>query len=500
MSAPKGWPSQEKPENVRQQFGTIEPVRFNQFALSVLAHLFVVQVGTDAAEAGSTTTVINATAHAAKRGDIIKFTSGALNGVEVKVVDHIENDNSIPANSITLAETLSVAPSNGDTFTIFRHGFPVVNSAGAINVVSTGQPVQFTKDSVLTDVVEDTVTPANNTPLPVKLTSVTGDINITAGDLNVQTSHAGASYDSQRIGDGANLLGITASNEAKTLDATTHTKLDSLLAELQLKADLTETQPVSAASLPLPTGASTLAEQQTQSTALSNLLTELQLKADLTETQPVSAASLPLPTGAATEATLSALNTKVTAVDTGNVTISAPLPAGTNNIGDVDVLSLPSIPAGTNNIGDVDVLSLPSIPAGTNNIGDVDVLTLPSIPTGSNTIGKVDVNTLSVVDLIDSTGILDTSSTNIPGSAGSPVTLVASLAAGVKKLQVLDTTGGFIGIYTGAAASEVLQFVVGPGSDQTIEHTIAIGTRISAKRLDSTTALSSGILAINFIG
>jgi hypothetical protein len=55
------------------------------------------------------------------------------------------------------------------------------------------------------------------------------------------------------------------------------------------------------------------------------------------------------------------------------------LPAGTNNIGDVDVLSLPALPAGTNNIGDVDVLSLPAIPAGTNNIGDVDVLTLPGV-------------------------------------------------------------------------------------------------------------------------
>jgi hypothetical protein len=47
------------------------------------------------------------------------------------------------------------------------------------------------------------------------------------------------------------------------------------------------------------------------------------------------------------------------------------LNAGTNNIGDVDVLSLPSIPAGTNNIGDVDVLSLPALPAGTNEIGTV---------------------------------------------------------------------------------------------------------------------------------
>mgnify|MGYP001264626184 CR=1 FL=1 len=49
-----------------------------------------------------------------------------------------------------------------------------------------------------------------------------------------------------------------------------------------------------------------------------------------------------------------------------NVTIGAAIPAGTNNIGDVDVLTLPSIPAGTNNIGDVDVLTVPADPFGTN--------------------------------------------------------------------------------------------------------------------------------------
>jgi hypothetical protein len=38
-----------------------------------------------------------------------------------------------------------------------------------------------------------------------------------------------------------------------------------------------------------------------------------------------------------------------------------------------------ALPAGTNNIGDVDVLTLPALAAGTNNIGDVDVLTLPGV-------------------------------------------------------------------------------------------------------------------------
>jgi hypothetical protein len=46
-----------------------------------------------------------------------------------------------------------------------------------------------------------------------------------------------------------------------------------------------------------------------------------------------------------------------------------------------------AIPAGTNNIGDVDVLTLPALPAGTNNIGDVDVLSI--VPgTGATALGK----------------------------------------------------------------------------------------------------------------
>ncbi len=114
--------------------------------------------------------------------------------------------------------------------------------------------------------------------------------------------------------------------------------------------------------------------------------------------------------------TLAAVTLVSTVTTVGAVTaITNALPAGTNNIGDIDVLSLPALPAGSNNIGDVDVASIAagdnnignvdiasiaagdnnignvdlasSIPAGTNNIGDVDVLTLPAIPAGTNLIG-----------------------------------------------------------------------------------------------------------------
>lgn len=49
--------------------------------------------------------------------------------------------------------------------------------------------------------------------------------------------------------------------------------------------------------------------------------------------------------------------------------LSGSIPAGSNNIGDVDIAS--SLPAGSNNIGDVDIAS--ALPAGSNNIGKVTI-------------------------------------------------------------------------------------------------------------------------------
>lgn len=90
-----------------------------------------------------------------------------------------------------------------------------------------------------------------------------------------------------------------------------------------------------------------------------------------------------------------------TATNTGKVAIQSALPAGTNNIGDVDVLTLPALPAGTNNIGDVDVLTLPALPAGTNNIGDVDIATVPVVGVHANAWDNVAVGIAGTSTAID---------------------------------------------------------------------------------------------------
>jgi hypothetical protein len=116
------------------------------------------------------------------------------------------------------------------------------------------------------------------------------------------------------------------------------------------------------------------------------------------------------------------------AIDTEvQVDVVGALPAGNNNIGDVDVASIAagdnnignvdiaSIAAGDNNIGNVDVVTLPSIPAGTNNIGDVDVL---SIAAGDNNIGNVDIvsGTITTVSTLTGGGVAHGS-----GDSGNPV-------------------------------------------------------------------------------
>lgn len=80
---------------------------------------------------------------------------------------------------------------------------------------------------------------------------------------------------------------------------------------------------------------------------------------------PISAASLPLPTGAATEATLSAQSAKLPAT-LGQKAMAASLPI-------VIASDQSALPVS----GSVTATFSGSLPAGTANIGDVDVLTMP---------------------------------------------------------------------------------------------------------------------------
>ena len=131
----------------------------------------------------------------------------------------------------------------------------------------------------------------------------------------------------------------------------------------------------------------------------------------------------------ASEATLSSLNGKVTAVNTGAVTISTALPAGTNNIGDVDIVSsvLPTNAStsalqttGNNSLGTIagDTTSIDNkIPSATNTVHQTTVITAATTETTILTAGggvfhdidlifvsNPDSNTSLTIEFRDATG------------------------------------------------------------------------------------------------
>jgi hypothetical protein len=125
------------------------------------------------------------------------------------------------------------------------------------------------------------------------------------------------------LGDADGHIIIEVSEIALPTGAATSAKQDTMITALQLIDDLrnalgavaTDYLQVLVTSSALPTGAATSINQVSINTGVNNLLTELQLKADLSETQPVSAASLPLPTGAATSAKQDTMITALQLID-----------------------------------------------------------------------------------------------------------------------------------------------------------------------------------------
>jgi hypothetical protein len=159
---------------------------------------------------------------------------------------------------------------------------------------------------------------------------VTGNASLSSIDTKLSSQATAAKQDT------ANASLATIATEVATLnmmDYASEETLGNIYAELQNKANLSDTQPVSgsvsvsnfpasqaitAASLPLPTGAAT-----------ESTLSTLNGKVTAVNTGAVVISSSALPTGAASESTLSALNTKVTACNTGAVVVSSSaLPTG----------------------------------------------------------------------------------------------------------------------------------------------------------------------------
>ncbi len=101
---------------------------------------------------------------------------------------------------------------------------------------------------------------------------------------------------------------------------------------------------------------------------------------------------------------------------------------------------------------------------------------------------------------IDAPEILNTSVTPIPGSASLPLQIVAE--SGLKAayaVQYIDSTGDWIGLYTGSVGNEVLRCIIGGGLSLTVPVVIAHNSRVSLRSM-TTSPITNGRLTISFLG
>lgn len=108
--------------------------------------------------------------------------------------------------------------------------------------------------------------------------------------------------------------------------------------------------------------------------------------------------------------------------------------------------------------------------------------------------------TLFPIYFIDPPQILNTSVTNIPGSGSSPLQVVAD--SGTKAaygIQYIDTTGDWIGVYTGSVGNEVLRCIVGGGQVNETPVVIAVHSRVSLRSMTAS-AITNGRITISFLG
>lgn len=480
----KGYPTEGRRSDIESDadalgFATVVPRGVNRRALDII-NSGAYTVAGDIVESGSTSKVINATAHLAKRGDIIRFTSSAVEELECIV-------KSTTTDTITIFGATSVAPSAADTFDILRPITERFSSTGTTLATLAGA-IQFKLDGTDVDVLEDTVTPANNQPLPVKLVDAGGDlaINIANQNLEVQLSAASATPDSVRIGDGTETVEVNASGEMQVRDDDANTAIGT-------------------ANTNLGTLISSNAAIQTAVELLDNAVNGTTLNVTIADEGAV-----------ATQATLAALNAKFSALGIKANAASAPvvLSSEQNTLLTNMVTSLQLLDNAVNgNTFDITVADAGTIAteATLAALAAVDFATETTLAAQSAkfpaSLGQknssasfavtmasdqspLPVNKGTPVDFLD-LGLVDSSTTNIPVAG---VQVVASLAAACNEIEIQDDIGEYMVLTDGSDV--ILSYLpLGGGS---VKVSIAAGTALKlASRTGATIIV--GKIAMNFL-
>lgn len=151
-----------------------------------------------------------------------------------------------------------------------------------------------------------------------------------------------------------------------------------------------------------------------------------------------------------------------------------------------------ALPSGTNNIGLVDVNTLPSLPQGTNNIGQVDINTLPTVQTESTTAEVLTVPSAAIIST--------TTSADLDVSKLTELALDVNLTAFAESDNTYQLTvnrkgldGVYYPIYTGSTITNTIQPVsisLGHPNNQSLGNMIQIVETIGGTTPSITRSMS----------
>lgn len=110
------------------------------------------------------------------------------------------------------------------------------------------------------------------------------------------------------------------------------------------------------------------------------------------------------------------------------------------------------------------------------------------------------MNAIFPIAFMDAPQVLSASVTNIPASGDAPLQVVADLGVrAAYAIDYIDTTGDYIGVYTGDPGSEVLKTIVGGGLNTRAWIVIPAKSRVSLRSMTSN-AITNGSLTLIFMG
>lgn len=494
----------------QKYFATIGRLGTNKAALDTMSYGAFVVTNAAIVEAGSTDSILNITNHDAKVGDIVrvKTTANGIKELDIVVVE-------TTANTITLDGVASAVFAAGDTVDILRPIPQRFEEDGSVISAFTLHKKEGGLDSIVT-ILDDKDDPANTIPLPVRIVGLSGDINFTAGSVDITLSHTGADPSSVRIGDGTELLAINASNEALVHDTDVLAQLTTLNGAVATEAtaaaisaklgtlgqkNMAGSAPVVIASdqaaipisnisgtVSLPTGAATAALQTSGNASLTTIAAK----------------------DFATQTTLSALNGKFSSLGAKASSDSAPVVLsneqnsilGSINNQLIEIATTVVSPGGTKQLR-VKLESLNG--AATEATLAAANAKLPAALGQQNTAGSLSVVMANDHQLIQK--YLDVvkfhqvkfSVTNVTDSAY--VEIIADIgASAVKKAHIFYAGGEPLYLATGILTGETNRMIIWPGMDREIELSIVANARLTLKAVNTGATVSSGSLVLNLLG